>query len=104
MHLIKELQDALALAEILSKLLAKTRRSLPYNINVIDELHANENAHSRILCKLLQFRDIEGRYRILESFIQYLAQSVPSFGKIKIERPLITQEEKRIDLWIRDTN
>ena len=27
---------------------------LPYHINVIDELHINENGHSRILLKLLQ--------------------------------------------------
>ena len=31
---------------------------LPYHFNVIDELHANENAHSRILQKILQKRSL----------------------------------------------
>ena len=31
----------------------KEIQKLPYHINLIDELHANENAHSRILEKLL---------------------------------------------------
>lgn len=33
-------------------------KSYPYNINIIDELHADENAHSRILMKLLNLMKI----------------------------------------------
>ena len=33
-------------------LLEKKKRKMPFHFNVIDELHANENAHSRILIKL----------------------------------------------------
>ena len=29
----------------------------PYHLNVIDELHINENAHSRILFKLLIYKN-----------------------------------------------
>lgn len=100
----ENLLSAINIAKNLSDLLEKAKRSLPYNINIIDELHANENAHSRILCKLLQYQDIEGRYRILESFIHYVSLSVPSFGEIRIKHPKITQEEKRIDLWVRDSD
>ena len=35
--------------------IVEEKRKLPYNINIIDELHINENAHSRILCKLLLY-------------------------------------------------
>ncbi|MDD3171882.1 MAG: PD-(D/E)XK nuclease family protein [Bacilli bacterium] len=81
----------------------KLEHNLPYHINVIDELHANENAHSRILTKLLQQKTTYNRFEILESFIEYLTEQKLSFSKnIKIENPIITQENGRIDLWIRD--
>ena len=78
---------------------------LPYHINVIDELHINENAHSRILTKLLQFKNTNGQYEILTSFIDYIKKekkSSPEFERIKIDSPVITQEKERIDLWVRD--
>lgn len=77
---------------------------LPYHINVIDELHINENAHSRILAKLLQYRNKAGRYVILDSLVEFIkGKSVSEeFNKIAIEKPIITQETRRIDLWIRD--
>ena len=82
-----------------AELYQKEEVKLPYHVNIIDELHANENAHSRILAKLLQQREI------LESFIEYLTEKKHgSFGNIKIESPKITQEKERIDLWIREKN
>lgn len=77
---------------------------LPYHINIIDELHINENAHSRILVKLLQFKNSDGRYEILESFIDFIKRRSTSleFDKITIKSPVITQEKERIDLWVRD--
>ena len=48
----------------------KVALKLPYHINVIDELYANENAHSRILAKLLQQKTAHNRFEILESFIE----------------------------------
>jgi F0F1-type ATP synthase delta subunit len=78
---------------------------LPYHINVIDELHADENAHSRILFKLLQYKSANSRFEILESFIEYIIEKYPDkteFKKIKVGSPEITQEKQRIDLWVRD--
>ena len=81
----------------------KEDERLPYHINVIDELHANENAHSRILAKLLQQKTPQNRFEILESFLEYLTeQKSASFYNLKIENPIITQETERIDLWVRD--
>jgi hypothetical protein len=76
----------------------------PYQINVIDELHINENAHSRILSKLLQYRDPEGRYIILESLIEFIKGrgSSKELKNISIKSPCVTQEKGRIDLWVRD--
>ena len=77
---------------------------LPYHLNVIDELHINENAHSRILMKLLCYQNDRGEYDILQSLLDYIKslKGAEAFKDIKIETPTITQEKQRIDLWIRD--
>jgi hypothetical protein len=80
----------------------KEEAKLPYHINVIDELRANENAHSRILAKLLQHK-AGNRFEMLESFVEYLAGKRSGlFCTIKVESPEITQGTEWIDLWIRD--
>jgi len=75
---------------------------LPYHINVVDELHAGENAHSRILTRLLQQKTPYGKFEILESLIRYIQGRRTSFSAIRVEKPEITQERERIDLWVRD--
>ena len=42
-----------------------------YNLNLIDELHANENAHTRILLKLLSYEK-DGKKVVLEEFINII--------------------------------
>lgn len=80
---------------------------LPYHINLIDELHINENGHSRILFRLLSFVNEKGEYEILQSLLNYIichhGREDCDFSKITINSPKITQEEERIDLWVRDT-
>lgn len=78
-------------------------KMLPFHLNVIDELHINENAHSRLLAKLLNYRR-EGKWVVLESLLKYVASvsNLESFNEIKIIKPVITQEKERIDIWIRD--
>ena len=82
----------------------KERLALPYHINIIDELHINENGHSRILLKLLQYQNRQGEYTFLHSLLQYINTHThsSSFSQIEIKKPLLTQEEARIDLWLRD--
>ena len=55
----------------LSKQYEKLKAKKPYHINIIDELHANENAHTRILVRLLDYNQ-SGRYPILETFLSLL--------------------------------
>lgn len=80
---------------------------LPYHINLIDELHINENGHSRILFRLLCFVNEKGEYEILRSLLDFFIyrnrREDFEFSKIAIKKPRITQEEERIDLWVRDT-
>lgn len=78
------------------------RSALPYHINLIDELRVNENAHSRILCRMLRYQNVEGRFEYLEFLLKKMSRIVPAFGEIKLHEPIITQEKERIDLWVRD--
>lgn len=70
---------------------------LPYHINVIDELHVNENANSRILAALLQYNE-NGEYTLLKSFIRNRL----SEWDIDVSEPQISSEDWRIDLLVRE--
>lgn len=91
--------------EQLNIAIAQYDATAPYHINLIEELHVDENAHSRILTKLLQFKDNNGKFEILQSFFDFINEShlIESFD-VKIKKPVITQEKERIDIWIRDTD
>jgi len=80
-----------------NKKLNEEKAKLPYNINILDEVHANENAHSRILVKLLCF-EFNRRFYLLEDLLKSLGKP---FHDIKIESPEITAEKNRIDARIR---
>jgi hypothetical protein len=89
------------------KIIKQEEKKMPYHINLIDELRAKENAHSRILGKLLQQKSAEsGHFKILESFLNFIKENhhiKEDFQSLTVKKPIITQEFKRIDLWIRDT-
>lgn len=65
----------------------------PYHINIIDELHANENAHTRILIKLLKFSK-SGCFPFLDLFVKLLSQWDDG---IIISNPLIQDNIEYID-------
>ena len=67
---------------------------LPFHFNVIDELHANENAHSRILQKLLLYKR-KNEYPFLLSFLENFL-SVEN----NIIEPVITCNQEYIDILI----
>lgn len=78
--------------------LQKQKSLLPYNMNLLDEIRVIENAHSRILMKLLKYSD-NNRYPCLELFLKSLGNP---FDCLKFENPSFTAEKDRIDLRIRD--
>lgn len=78
------------------------KSKLPYHINILDLIWANENAHSRIFAKLLK-QNSQNRFDILESFLLYLKEINPNFNQ-KPNKPVITSEKDRIDLLILDAN
>ena len=100
----EELNCLLELVNYYSGIKRQMEAKLPYHLNVIDELYINENGHSRILAKLLQYKSENQQYDMLESIIDFISREtrMESFGSIKVNQPEITQEKERIDLWVRD--
>jgi hypothetical protein len=95
---IEELLSIIKLSEQFNKLLLEKKSRLPYQLNLIDELRANENAHSRILLQLLSYNE-NGNYPFLESLFKYLDYD---FTKIVVKKPHLTAEKERIDALIMD--
>ena len=74
------------------------KKQSPFHINVIDELHANENAHSRILVRLLQYSNGEA-YPILKSFVSL----IPAWDEgIIVSCPKIEYDIEHIDALIEE--
>ena len=101
---ITDFEKLLDFSEEFKKKKIAEEKKLPFHVNVIEELHINENGHSRVLTKLLQYRNEQKQYVILQSLLDYVSDISPEFNQIKIDKPDITQEKKRIDLWVRDTD
>ena len=73
---------------------------LPYHINILDLIWANENAHSRIFTELLKQKS-EANYEILSEFIKHV-KNINSNFDLKIEEPHVSTEKDRIDILILD--
>lgn len=100
----QEYKGLLELSDTYRERYEQEKAQLPYHLNVIDELHINENGHSRILFKLLNFKNERGEHEMLNSLLEYIRGKRVSdaFDCIKSVKPDITQEKERIDLWVRD--
>lgn len=90
------MNEVIKLSNDFSALAKEKQQKLPYHLNVIDELRANENAHSRILIKLLGYAE-NGCYTFLQSFLKSLG---PDFEQIVINKPVFTAEKDRIDALV----
>jgi len=107
----QELEDAkefLCFVEKYKKQYFVKAEKLPYHINLLDEIRVDENAHSRILARLLKRKTPHEKHEILESFVRYIKEKAKgksvSFENIQINNPVTTTEKRRIDLWIRDND
>lgn len=91
-------QDMLRLLTDFSVVYEDELSKLPYHINIIDELHADENAHSRIFAKLLRYRK-DNKYPFLEKFLLDVCKF-----KLCVEKPEVRKVDScgRIDIPIFD--
>ncbi len=87
-----------------SKAKQEEQVKLPFHMNLIDQLHINENAHSRIMMCLLSYKNEEGKYVFLTSLIDLIKKEKQKedYENISVVSPRISQEKERIDLWIMD--
>ena len=88
----------LNLAKEISEIINKSR---VYNANIITELHANENAHSRILRMFLQYDDGKKEYPILRKFLE-IPKVKKIFGNKGFKNPVFSNEQERIDVLIEE--
>ena len=94
--------DALLhIAAELNELYKQKIKELPYRLNIITELHANENANSRILRGILSYQTIND-YPLLRSFIDIVQNKCDCNISLDVMFPVITNEESRIDLLIKE--
>ena len=97
-HNIDELKKTFTSLAEFNTIYEEEKSNLPYHINLIDELHADENAHSRILAKLLRYKE-DNKFPFLESFLTNLC----GFD-LSIEKPKVKKVDScgRIDIPIFD--
>lgn len=95
---LRSISEILELGAYFEDLVIEKRSKLPYQINLIDELRAVENAHSRILVKLISYSEGK-KFPFLEIFFALLGLD---FGKIMVKKPVFTAEKHRIDALISD--
>lgn len=95
----QEIEDLMCFVDEFAIRYQAEHDSLPYHFNIVDELRVNENAHTRILMKLLQYE--KGKmFPILLSFLK----SLPVFinEDIQIKRPRLYTGREFIDGLIED--
>lgn len=95
--------DLLNLVKKYAELFNKEKDNFPYRLNVINELHDDENAHSRILIRLLQYKD-KDEYTWLKFFVNRMKDYCEGEFDIEISNPKIKTEhdtgDGRIDGFI----
>lgn len=69
---------------------------LPFLYNVLEKVRVNENAHTRLLMRLLEYPPA------LLSFLTWLKEKYTTFDPPKVDKPKITAEKHRIDGLIQE--
>ena len=89
----------LNLAKEISEIINRNR---VYNANIITELHANENAHSRILRMFLQYDDGTKNYPVLKRFLEIPKIKNVLSSSVVFKSPSFSNEQERIDVLIEE--
>ncbi len=94
-------ETLLAKAKELSEFYDREEARLPSQLNLIDQLHPSETAHSRMLCALLSYRK-ENNYPLLESFVDFIFSTTTLEDLPNVRAPRCRCEQDRIDLLIEE--
>jgi hypothetical protein len=91
----EEVKDLLDLLEKYRKEREKKLAELPF-FNILEEVRVNENAHTRLLMRLLEYEEARTH------FFNYLNPKYKGFNPPNISNPEITAEKHRIDGLIQE--
>ena len=80
--------------EVLAKFRHEVLSKEPYRMNLVELLHANENAHTRILVKLLRYNHNDGNLEFARSFVR---KFVP---KVDVQAPKVWEQIDYVDALI----
>ena len=89
----EDVKDLLDLVEKYRKEREQKLGELPFRYNVLEEVRVNENAHTRLLMRLLEYK------RARQHFFDYLGKG---FASLEMPNPKITAEKHRIDGLIQE--
>ena len=89
-EILHQYSELLRIGDLLCRAYESEKLKLPYHLNIIDELHINENGHSRILAKLLQYKSENQQYDMLESIIDFIKSVDFSAAYLSPPRSLVT--------------
>lgn len=95
----EDLESAKALLGLVENYRSKREEKLgelPFLYNVLEEVRVNENAHTRLLMRLLEYPPA------LSSFLDWLQEKNETFNPPKTYKPKITAEKHRIDGLIQE--
>lgn len=95
----KKLSQSNLLLSRFAEVHRKERSKLPHNLNLLDDLKTNENAHSKFLIRLLEHRPTLIHFL---SFLNNKPETAFYFDTGAIEKPKLTAEKMRIDGLIRE--
>ena len=89
----EEVNRLLDLAKSYNEEREKKLSELPFFYNILEEVRVNENAHTRLLMRLLEYK------RARQHFFDYLGKG---FASLEMPNPKITAEKHRIDGLIQE--
>lgn len=92
----EEVKDLLDLVEKYRKEREQKLAELSFFYNILEEVRVNENAHTRLLMRLLEYEEARTH------FFNYLKPKYKGFNPPDISNPEITVEKHRIDGLIQD--
>ena len=95
--------DYIDTARELIDLQQRLKADLPYHMNIVDAIGADENANSRILAGILAQHTAEGDYEMLSAFAKRFFGSTGMAELIKSPKIITEQQvknDKRIDIYI----
>ena len=93
---LESAKDLLGLVENYRSKREEKLGELPFLYNVLEEVRVNENAHTRLLMRLLEYPPA------LSSFLDWLHEKDETFNPPKTYKPKITAEKHRIDGLIQE--